>query len=115
MRTTFEGPAILPGYAYRLRLVAEHALFPEAARFVAQIRVSPSSNAVLAEISSTAGGFEHISDTELELALTPTETAALPLGRVILDLVRTDLTPPLHLGVFLELPVIQPVTREVIP
>ena len=115
MRTTFEGPAILPGYAYRLRLVSEHALFPEVARFAAQIRVSPSSDAVLANISSAAGGFGRISDTELELALTPAETAALPLGRVILDLVRTDLTPPLHLGVFLELPVIQPVTREVIP
>ena len=115
MRTTFEGPAILPGYAYRLRLVAEHALFPEAARFVAQIRVSPSSNAVLADISSAAGGFERISDTELELVLSPAETAALPLGRVVLDIVRTDLTPLLHLGVFLELPVMQPVTREVSP
>ena len=67
MRTTFEGPAILPGYAYRLRLVSEHALFPEVARFVAQIRVGPSSDNVLAEISSAAGGFERISDTELDL------------------------------------------------
>ena len=115
MRTTFEGPAILPGYAYRLRLVSEHALFPEVARFVAQIRVSPSSDTVLAEISSAAGGFERIGDTELDLHLTPAETAALPLGRVVLDLVRADLTPPLHLGVFLELPVMQPVTREVSP
>lgn len=115
MRTSFEGPAVLPGYAYRLRLVAEHALFPEAAWFVAQIRVSPSSDTVLTEISSASGGFERISDTELDLSLDPAETATLPLGRVVLDLVRTDLTPPLHLGVFLELPVVQPITREVSP
>lgn len=115
MRTTFEGPAILPGYAYRLRLVAEHALFAEGARFVAQIRVVPSSDTVLAEISSASGGFVRISDTEMDLVLSPEQTALCTPGRVVLDLVRTDLTPPLHLGVFLELPVMQPVTREVSP
>ena len=36
-------------------------------------------------------------------------------GRVVLDLVRTDLAPDLHLGFLLELPVILPVTRGLVP
>lgn len=115
MRMTFEGPAILPGYAYQLRLEAGSALFPETARFLAHLRTTPSSDQVLAVVSSDTGGFVRISDREMDLHLTPAQTAPLPLGRVILDLVRTDTSPAQHLGVFLELPVLQPVTRDILP
>lgn len=115
MRMTFEGPAILPGYAYQLRLEAGSDLFLENARYLAEIRTTPSSDQLLATVSSEAGGFVRLSDREMDLILTAAQTSALPLGRVILDLVRTDTSPPQHLGVFLELPVLQPITRDFLP
>jgi hypothetical protein len=69
----------------------------------------------LATLTSADHGIMRISDTVLELALRPEQTAGLAPGRVVLDLVRTDLTPDLHLGFLLELPVILPVTRGLAP
>ena len=51
----------------------------------------------------------------LELSLTPSQTAGLSPGRVMLDLVRTDLEPDLHLGFLIEIPVMLPVTRGLSP
>lgn len=115
MRMTFEGPAILPGYAYQLRLEAESDLFPEDARFLAHLRTTPSSDQVLAVVASDTGGFMRINDREMDLVLSAEQTATLPLGRVVLDIIRTDLNPLQHLGLFLELPVLQPVTRGILP
>ena len=114
MRLTFEGPAILLGYAYQLRLEAESDLFPETARFLAHLRTTPSSDQVLAVVASEAGGFLRISDREMDLMLSAEQTSSLPLGQVVLDIIRTDLDPLQHLGLFLELPVLQPVTRDIL-
>ncbi len=70
---------------------------------------------LLAELSSADGGIQHITATVLELSLTPSQTAGLSPGRVVLDLVRTDLEPDLHLGFLLEIPVMLPVTRGLSP
>ena len=74
-----------------------------------------SDPTLLAELSSADGGIEHITDTVLELSLTPAQTAGLTPGRVVLDLVRTDLEPDLHLGFLIEIPVMLPVTRGLSP
>ena len=115
MRMSFEGPAILPGYAYQLRLEAGSDLFPDAALFLAELRTSPSSPQLLATLRSETGGFVRINNREMDLVLTPPQTSVLPLGRVVLDIIRTDLDPLQHLGLFLELPVLQPVTRDILP
>jgi hypothetical protein len=47
----------------------------------------------------------------LEIIVAPAVTGALTSGTVVLDLVRTDLTPDRHLGFLLEIPVVLPVTR----
>ena len=109
--TTTEGPAILVGYAWRLQIEADAPVFAEAAAYAGQVRVKSSDPDVLAEITSAGGGILRISETVLELALRPDQTATFTPGRVVLDLVRTDLIPPRHLGVFLEIPVSLPVTR----
>ena len=88
--TLSEGPAILIGYAWRLQIEAEAPVFAE-------------------------GAIQHITATVLELSLTPSQTAGLSPGRVVLDLVRTDLEPDLHLGFLLEIPVMLPVTRGLSP
>jgi hypothetical protein len=113
--TVTEGPAVLIGYAWRLQIEAEAPVFAEEARYAGQIRERAGAAEVLATLTSGDHGILRISDTVLELALRPDQTAGLAPGRVVLDLVRTDLAPDLHLGFLLELPVIQPVTRGAAP
>ena len=113
--TLSEGPAILIGYAWRLHIEAEAPVFTEGASYAGHLRLKPSDPTLLAELSSADGGIARITDTVLELSLNPSQTAALTPGRVVLDLVRTDLEPDLHLGFLIELPVMLPVTRELRP
>ncbi len=107
-----EGPIILIGYEYRLQLQAEAALFPEGADFAGQLRATITAASVLAELSSSAGSVLRLDDRTLEIILAPEITANLAPGGVVLDLVRTDLTPDRHLGFLLEIPVALPVTRS---
>ena len=102
---------MLIGYAWRLQIEAEAPVFVADASYVGQIRERPNAPEVLAMLTSADHGISRISDTVLELALRPDQTAGLAPGRVVLDLVRIDLAPDLHLGFLLELPVILPVTR----
>ena len=106
-----EGPVILIGYEYRLQLQAETDLFPDGASFVGQMRSAISAAGVLADISSAAGSVRRVDDRTLEIILAPSITGSLVPGTVVLDLVRTDLTPDRHLGFLLEIPVVLPVTR----
>jgi hypothetical protein len=106
-----EGPAILIGYEYRLQLEAESAVFPEEARFAGQVRRNANAETVLATLTSEGGTILRRGDNTLELIMPETVTAELTPGSVVLDLVRSDLVPPQHLNVFLEIPVLLPVTR----
>jgi hypothetical protein len=106
-----EGPVILIGYEYRLQLEAEADLFPEDASFVGQVRSAITAATVMAELSSAAGSVLRVDDHTLEIVLAPEVTANLVPGMVVLDLVRTDLSPDRHLGFLLEIPVALPVTR----
>lgn len=106
-----EGPVILIGYEYRLQLQAEADLFPEGASFVGQVRSAISTSTVVAELSSAAGSVLRVDVHTLEIVLAPDVTANLAPGAIVLDLVRTDLTPDRHLGFVLEIPVVLPVTR----
>ena len=106
-----QGPAILIGYDYRVRLEADVAVFAEGASFIAQVRLKPSSPDVAAVLSSTTGEIERVSDTSIDLHIPATSTNGMAPGSVVLDVVRDDLNPPLHLGFSLKIPVQLPVTR----
>jgi hypothetical protein len=107
-----EGPAIVMGYAYRLRLEAEGPLFPEGVRLVAQVRATVSADQVLAQLSTEqGGGLARVSDTLLDIEMTAQVTSVCPLGSVVMDFVRLDTDPDLYLGFALEIPVQRPVTR----
>jgi hypothetical protein len=106
-----EGPVILIGYEYRLQLEAEADLFSEGASFVGHVRSMVSTTAVLAELSTAAASVLRLDGRTLEIVLAPDVTASLAPGGIVLDLVRTDLTPDRHLGFVLEIPVVLPVTR----
>ena len=109
--TIQEGPVILIGYEYRVQLQADADRFPEGASFVGQVRSTISATAVLAEVSTAAASVLRLDDRTLEIILGAVITAELTPGMVVLDLVRTDLTPDRHLGFVLEIPVVLPVTR----
>ena len=106
-----EGPVILIGYEYRLQLQAEADLFPEGASFAGQVRSAITAATTLAELSTAAGSVLRMDGRTLEIVLNPDVTASLAPGGIVLDLVRTDLTPDRHLGFLLEIPVALPVTR----
>ena len=106
-----EGPVILIGYEYRLRLQAEADLCPEGASFAGQIRSRIGAATPVADLSTAAGSVLRLDGRTLEIVLAPDVTASLAPGAVVLDLVRTDLTPDRHLGFVLEIPVVLPVTR----
>lgn len=111
MLSTQEGPIILIGYEYRLPLQAETDLFPEAAAFAGQLRRTVSDSTVLATISTANGGVLRRDARTLEIVFPPEVTAGLSPGSVVLDLVRTDVSPDQHLGFVLDIPVSLPVTR----
>lgn len=106
-----EGPVILIGYEYRLQLQAESDLFPDGASFVGQVRSTIAAASMVADLSTAAGSVLRLDGRTLEIVLAPEVTAGLAPGGIVLDLVRTDLTPDRHLGFLLEIPVALPVTR----
>lgn len=109
--TLCEGPAILVGYPWRLQIETSSPLFPEGAELRAQIRARASSETVLGEITTLSGEIARLGDRLIELTIAPEITGALPPGSCVFDMVRTDCSPPLHLGFSLEVPVLTPITR----
>lgn len=105
------GPAVVAGYDYRLRIELDAPLLPAGATLVGHVRARPSAADLLATLTTENGGLTILTDYELEILIPGAATAALPAGRLALDIARTDLTPPRHLGFGLEIPVTIPVTR----
>lgn len=110
-----DGPAIVAGYSYRLRIEADSPLFPDGAVFAAQVRSKVSATSVIATLTTSNGGILRLSETSVELVIAPEATGGLGPGSVVVDVVRTDLVPPRHLSFFLEIPVVLPVTRGLSP
>ena len=107
----YQGPTILIGYRYQLRIEAEGPLFPDGAEFAGQMRSKAAASDVLVTLTSEAGGFVRVSDSELDLVISAAQTSGLSVGSVVVDVVRTDIEPDLHLGFSLDIPVMLPVTR----
>ncbi len=106
-----DGPAIVAGYEYKLQLEADGPIFPAGCTLVAQLRSRVSDPVIIATLTTENGGIVRLSDTVVEMTIAPSPTANLPAGSVVIDMVRTDLTPDRHLAFVLEIPVIRPVTR----
>ena len=109
--TLSEGPVILIGYPWRLQIEATGPLFEVDAQYFGQLRRRRTDPEVLTDLSTEEGGITWISDTVLELSLSVEQTVQLSPGQVVMDLIRRDLTPAVHLGILLEVPVLWPVTR----
>lgn len=108
-----EGRVIAIGYEWRQRIeiVSTPGLFPSGCALTAHVRATRVSTAILATLTTGNGGIVRISDTAVEMVISPAQTAAMAPGRVVFDVVRTDPTPDQHLGFALTVPVIMSVTR----
>lgn len=107
-----DGAIIMIGYEWRQSvLVTPGTAFPSGGLFRAVVRQFRQSTAALADLTSANGGIVRVSDEEIELVIPAASTASMSAGSVVLDVVRTDLVPPQHLGFTLTVPVQLPVTR----
>lgn len=111
MSSNYQTAAIVyAGYAYRQRLESDSALFPVGAQFTAHVRANLADAAPLA-ILTIGNGLERISDTQLDFTIPASATEGLEARSVLIDFVRTDPDPDVHLQFVIEIPVATPVTR----
>jgi hypothetical protein len=109
--TVSDGPAIVAGYEYTLRIAADLPLFPLGCALTSHVRRKIGDTTIMATLKTENGGLVRVSDNEVDIVIPGTESLAWTAGSVVLDMVRTDLTPDKHLGFFLEIPVVLAVTR----
>lgn len=108
-----QGKVIVAGYDWtiRLRLDSETASFPEGSTYVAQVRRAPHVSEVLATMSSADGTIDRVDGNTLDLTLRGSDSEGWPERKAYIDIVRTDIDPPQHLGFRLTVPVKLPITR----
>ena len=105
---------IIAGYEWRqrVRAVAVPPLFPVGCAITGHVRASTAaSEPVLATLSTGASTITRVDDDTVELRIPGADSAAWRMREVVLDLVRTDLNPDVHLGFRLRVRVAQAVTR----
>lgn len=100
------------GYAWtqRVTMVSTPAAFPSGVMLTAHVRPFRSAETAIT-LTTENGGIIRVSDSVVDVTMTAAQTAQCAEGRVILDVVRTDTTPKLHMRFALDVPVVLPVTR----
>ncbi len=108
--TTVTGRAIIAGYEWRMRVKASAVLFPDASTYIAHVRPLGDAATLLATLTTAGGGVTRLDGRTIELLITGATSTAWRDAAVVMDVVRTDSDPDLHMGFFLTVPVVQPVT-----
>lgn len=111
---TVSGQAIAAGYEWRQRLkvVVDPPPFPSGCTLAAHVRARRGDALPKASLTTANGGLVRVSDTEIDIVLSPSQTGAMTnIPSVVMDVVRTDPDPDQHLGFSLTIPVVMPVTR----
>lgn len=112
MTTTVQiGPAIVAGYNWSIRLVADDDVFPEGVALTGHVRRKVADEVKLATLSTVNGGITRVDDRQVDIHIDPEVSADWPAGSVVMDFVRTDVDPDSYLGFILTVPVVLPVTR----
>lgn len=108
-----EGQPIRPGFAWRLRIEFEPGgvpVFPDGCRLVGHVRLNEGGE-LLAELSTDNERIFRVDDFAVDIFLPPDATAGWRHRSVKFDLARVDLDPPEYLGIRVEVPVEQTITR----
>lgn len=108
-----EGRVIDAGYVWRQRLQFDttEVVFPVGVALAAHVRATRIANSILATLTTANGGLTRVSDQSIDIVIAASATALMPVGTVVVDIVRTDVDPDEHLGIALNIPVQMPVTR----
>lgn len=107
-----QAKAIYTGAEWRLSfsVTSSDPVFPVNSKFKAQFREKPDGK-VLAELSTSNGGIRRIDDNSIELLLPGSASKHWKVDSVMTDIMRTDLTNPVHLGFSLKIPVKRSITQ----
>lgn len=109
-----QGKAIQTGCEWRLKIeILSSALqaFPADAKFAASIRRENADGEELTRLTTDNGGIIRVNGNTLELVLLAGASAVWTEGSVVMDIIRTDLSEPIHLGFDLTVPVKRTITR----
>lgn len=114
MTTTVQiGPAIVAGYNWSLRLIADDDAFPEGVAIIGHVRRKVADTVKLATLSTANGGVTRVDNRQVDIHIDPDVSKDWTAGSVVMDFVRTDVEPDAYLGFVLTVPVVLPVTRGI--
>jgi hypothetical protein len=104
---------ILIGFEWRARVTVtgSPAAFPAGCQLAGQARVTDAMGKVFSTLTTANTQIVRVSDTVIDLVIPPEDTADLQEGTAVIDVVRTDVTPPAHFGFILTPKVKRPPTR----
>ena len=94
------------GSAATMTFIAGSGTFGQSSNGNPHIEISGATPATL---TTAGGGITRLDDRTIELVI-PGASSTRWKGSVVMDVVRTDTAPDLHMGFFLTVPVVQPVT-----
>lgn len=113
LKQYLQARAIHTGAEWRLKFSISSSApisFPDTAKFKCQIRAKPDEK-VLAEMTTDNGGIIRVNDNSLELYMKGDKSKNWKVPHVLLDIIRTDLMEPVHLGFTLKVPVNRSITQ----
>ncbi len=95
----FKYRPLYPGFDWNvvMRVIAAPSLFPVGVKLRAQVRTEPGA-AVLGVLTTDAGHLVRVDNDRIQITIPGSLSAKWAEGTVMFDLVRTDLTPAVHLG-----------------
>jgi hypothetical protein len=108
------GRAIQTGADWRVRIKVvspDLEAFPESARFLAQMRETNADGPVKIEMTTENTRITRVDGQTLDLSLKGVDSVDWQEGVVVLDVLRVDLTSPVHLGFDMKIPVKRSITR----
>lgn len=112
----FRTRPLRPGYAWTVTLVDGSPdpllpLFPVGGMYKADVKAG-GQGPVLVSLTSAAGNFTRIDDSNLVVTLLPAQTLLLPPGKLaVWDIVRTDVSPDEHLDIEISVPITASITN----
>lgn len=107
------GKAIVLGYNYNVTIVTTSPAFVVGGAYTAQIRQDVDNATILGTITTGDGNIVVVNDRTISLTIPGTLSSAWTAKTVVLDLVRSDVTPKQYAGVKLTFFTERPVTRGI--
>jgi hypothetical protein len=99
--------SIIIGFEWNavIRVTGTPAAFPSGVALAGYARVGTVTGRLLTTLTTGNGRIVRNSDTEVTVTIPAEDTETLSEGLVLIDLARTDLTPPQHFGAIIRVPV----------